>query len=1793
MKGLKHLITMILLIAALQVAGQSYVIDEVCVGSVRHYRVNGESGSLYQWLLTDASKLDIPIPNPAGTPFTETNGGVTTYGNEVTIAWNKTGTFALSVVQTSLQGCDTLEQGDVEVYDLPTVTAGNPLIICSDAKVGLTTAFATNYNTLMWSSSGDGVFDDPTALHTAYNIGPNDFIKGSVTVTLTAEGKGNSPTCTPVSSSLLATLKVIPKLVINDPPEVCLPALVDLSAAAITAGSEPGMTYEYFADSMATITLVNYKTVNKTGTYYIRATSSISGCEVFKPVKVKFTKQLVPSFAPIPEVCLNNTNPPVLQPADFQGIGGTWSPSVVLTNKLGVFPYKFTPDAGQCAKDTTLFIEVSNSITPTFNLPASLCQNDLAPSLPLVSGNGISGTWNPGVIDTGTTGLSTYTFTPDAGQCGVPVSITINITFPGSPPAFTFQPICVGSIPPALPNVSDDGISGTWSPSVISTATVGSKNYTFTPYSGQCRQIKVQAITVIDKTIPVFDPIDPLCLNSAPVVLPTTSKDGIPGIWTPSVVATNVPGIFTFTFVPESNWCATGTTMDVEIYQQIKLTITAGPVLIFGGTTNVTVTATGGSGTYISGIGTFVRSAGTWSFTVIDDKGCQGTGLIVIQNPQDLDVTIVMKPMLCAGSLAEVVVSVSGGTAPYTYDYTGGDPLHLHPNEFTFRIKASAVPYVFVVTDSNGLRGESAPVTITSPPGMKLAASMTQPLCFGGSDGTATVTATDWIGTLSYQWNDPLKQTTATATGLKAGNYTVTVTDDCDTKTINIKVTEPQEISLTAVGIASVCPGADGMIQFTLKNIPDGIYNITHASGQFNSVTFAGGKGSVSAPVGSYTDMKISFNGCTSADGVSATVNPAPVQLITFFVVQPTCKTAFGSVFITNPKQNSGFDYGVDNRIYQASPNLTGLAPGEHLVKIRKQSTLCVTDTLVTINVQPIAPPNPTAIPIPAECETNPVQVLNANKGIVLPVNGTSIIWYDASGKVVSSPILDKPGTVTYYAEAINGVCPSPGRTPVTLTIIAMPAAPISSGDLLECSSTPQITLDARKAITNASKTMIWYDSPVGGNVVVSPTLNTVNSVTYYAVESNGICVSAPRTAVKLTIAPLPVKPKVVMAAEIKCSDTFGQIEVKSPLGPEYVYRMDNGAYQPSVLFNASPGSHFIRVRNAITLCESDTTVIKVPPIPLVPKIKLVTAEDCICFGDSGRMSFEFENVADGNYVIVYLGGRFENVKVVKGKAQFKAVAGNYNVLAIEANGCTSNENWNVTIKQPDRLSVSAVITEIDLKSQTLGAIDISISGGTGFYKTIWDPDASIPFAGATTEDIANLTNGSYVVSITDQNGCQYLDTLIIPAPNMPPTATNDEFFAGCGGVTGDIVYADNGFGKDFDLDGDTLFVDFKLIEIPKHGTLILNPDQSGKFTYTADQGYTGIDQFQYVVFDPKKNFSNPARVVIHVVADFDCDGIQDDLDPDADADGILNVDEGTTTTDSDGDGHPNWLDIDADNDGIVDNFEGQATAGYIAPSGLDTDHDGIDNAYDTDHGGTQTIPVDTDSAMADPDGIPDFLDVDSDNDRVPDYIEGHDANADGKPDFVLRGVDVDADGLDDGFDTVNRYESYSTNMTGSNAPMQDFDGDGQKDWRDENDDDDTYLTRFEDLNVDGDYSNDDTDFDGHPEYLDFGRDCDLFVPEAFSPNDDNIHDYFQIYCIEHFPNAKMYIFDQYGNKLYEKEHYGNMEFWGSAERALWDGNTTNRVASVNRGKVIQGTYYYVLQLGNGEVKKSFVFVSY
>ncbi|GAB3673562.1 hypothetical protein GCM10028792_09330 [Salinisphaera aquimarina] len=160
---------------------------------------------------------------------------------------------------------------------------------------------------------------------------------------------------------------------------------------------------------------------------------------------------------------------------------------------------------------------------------------------------------------------------------------------------------------------------------------------------------------------------------------------------------------------------------------------------------------------------------------------------------------------------------------------------------------------------------------------------------------------------------------------------------------------------------------------------------------------------------------------------------------------------------------------------------------------------------------------------------------------------------------------------------------------------------------------------------------------------------------------------------------------------------------------------------------------------------------------------------------------------------------------------------------------------------------------------------------------------------------------------------------------------------------------------------------------------------------------------------------------------------------------------DGTNIADPDDDGLINSLDIDSDNDGITDNVEAQTTAGYKAPSGMggtaafrDANGDGLDDNYDAGAlgaaGGIGLTPVDTDS-----DGVPDYIDTDSDDDGTSDIEEAGHATT------TLAGTDSDHDGLDDAFDTVQGFDVNDDNIAGdnggadgdySNFTLRDADGD-------------------------------------------------------------------------------------------------------------------------------------------------------
>jgi gliding motility-associated-like protein len=157
-----------------------------------------------------------------------------------------------------------------------------------------------------------------------------------------------------------------------------------------------------------------------------------------------------------------------------------------------------------------MIINITTQVKPTFTQLGPLCQNSVAPVLPATSKEGVAGSWNPAVISTSALGTVTYTFTPSGSSCSVPATMAITVSTQVTPGFAAIGPLCQNAPAPILATTSTNNISGTWSPAVVNTATVGTTSYTFTPSTGQCgttakTDIVVNALPVVktgsDQTI--------------------------------------------------------------------------------------------------------------------------------------------------------------------------------------------------------------------------------------------------------------------------------------------------------------------------------------------------------------------------------------------------------------------------------------------------------------------------------------------------------------------------------------------------------------------------------------------------------------------------------------------------------------------------------------------------------------------------------------------------------------------------------------------------------------------------------------------------------------------------------------------------------------------------------------------------------------------------------------------------------------------------------------------------------------------------------------------------------------------------------------------------------------------------------------------------------------------------------------------------------------------------------------------------------------------------------------------
>jgi gliding motility-associated-like protein len=400
-------------------------------------------------------------------------------------------------------------------------------------------------------------------------------------------------------------------------------------------------------------------------------------------------------------------------------------------------------------------------------------------------------------------------------------------------------------------------------------------------------------------------------------------------------------------------------------------------------------------------------AAGNYTVTVTDAGGCITTQNVTVGQTSGLSVSVSGVNVSCnGGSNGSATATPTGGTPTYTYVWSpsGGNA--------ATATGLAAGTYTVNVTDVNGCTAQGS-VQITQPAAATITMSSTQTQCLVNS-GTATAAISGGQSPYSYSWNTTPVQTSATATGLAAGNYTVTVTDanNCQT-TGNVLVGAVNAPTISVVSSQDVsCFGdVNGAAQVTATG---GTPNYTYTWSPGN---LTGASVSNLAP-GTYTATVVDNAGCTNL--IQVTINEPDALVVTESVVHANCGVDDGEISLTVTGGTGIYTYGWTPNV-STTNSATGLAIGNYTIDVtdamgctESVSVIVTTNTTFAIDVTPnVATVNPGGS-IGLDLEVEP--------GIVV----STITWTPAGGLSCTdcdNPVASPTQTTTYYVivESDNG----------------------------------------------------------------------------------------------------------------------------------------------------------------------------------------------------------------------------------------------------------------------------------------------------------------------------------------------------------------------------------------------------------------------------------------------------------------------------------------------------------------------------------------------------------------------------------------------------------------------------------------------------------------------------------------------------------------------------------------------------------------------------------------------------
>ena len=1105
---------------------------------------------------------------------------------------------------------------------------------------------------------------------------------------------------------------------------------------------------------------------------------------------------------------------------------------------------------------------------------------------------------------------------------------------------------------------------------------------------------------------------------------------------------------------------------------------------------------------------------GHYSVVVSDDNGCNAFASVYITQPEVLEATITSaSPTSCSSACTgDATVEVSGGTGPYNYIW---DDLSSQTTATAYNL--CAAQYSVEVTDSLGCK-DTVTSLIVGPDSLTVAIdSIVNASCKGDCDGSVAITPMGGVGGYSYVWDHPNATEDTILSDLCSGEVNAQITDGNGCLAFaNIFIGEPNELIVSIADSSDVfCnEGSSGwaLVQITGGTQP---YSI-----QWNDAIAQTTDTAKNLVAGTYTVTITDANGCSDSadvtieqpDAIIATISNVEHILCTGFCIgKATLNVSGGTV-------GEGYTYLWENGVDSSTGTELCSGPQTYIVKDAFGCTLI-----------------------------DSVEIIDQNsftatfEGKSVDCNG------DCNGEIVVTP----SGGISPYrhswntgsiGDSLNNLCPSTyvdtifddnGCFLVDSFVVEEPDLFVVS--IVDSSDLRCFGICEGKAIVEGMGgtppyQYDWYNAP---DSQIGDTAIGLCAANYFVRGEDSLgCISEDTVSLNQ---PSQIIASIDSSSDVNCSGLCdGEATISAIGGTGSVIFLWEDLDTISSRVDLCKGDYLVYAIDD-SLCLDSILVTINQPDSLKAFITDTSHIVCANVCDGAATVGQSGGTSPYSYNWFSPGGEFTNQ--ITGQC-----AGNYSVEVTDSNGCV--DTAKVIINDANLLTVNILPTHISCTGECDGKLIAEPNGGVGPYEFLWN-DSS------TLDSIQGLCPDNYIVTITDSKGCQISVGANIIEP-LPLTSSiidsaNLECYSVCDGYatvspsggTEPYTYLWNTPSGDSSLIATGLCATpYRVIVTDSRGcvdtayTHLDQPDSialsivenqanctnlpDGSIDVTASGG-TGEYSYFWTGENEYTSFSqNPSGLSIgqYFVTVFDENGCSTNDTALITEVNIINANAGADTTVCEADSI-----VLFGSGGVLYSWsDGGTTQNHtVAPTTTTTY---ILNVFNNGCSDTDSVVVNINS-LPNIDAIA--------NDYL--ILEGTSTQ------LLASGAGIG--GLYDWEPTIGLDDPTIYN------PIASIDEEIR------------YVVRGEDQNGCVDTAS---------VYIDVAS--SIVYSDGITPNGDGLNDTWVIKLIEEFPGATVYIYNRWGQKVFESVGYVSE----------WDGTSKNK-------KLPIGTYYYLIDLGPNQKK--------